>query len=226
MAKSKKVEETRTSIDEINDSLTSMSEKVQKNQKSILIVSLIVAVVIALVCIYIFCFRNPGIKEANAAIGSADIELLVNGNDSLALVQYTKVAENYGGDAANRARLMSAIQLYQDGEYEKALNYIKDYSASDDVIGAAAYSLEGDCYVNLEKYQDAVGAYKKAISQSDDNPYYTPFFMLKLARVYNVLGDYAAEASTYKDIIKKYPTYNGGVNLEKYYEAAQIRAGK
>ena len=140
----KKTETTETGLDNINDSLTSMATKVQDNKKIITICTLAVVAIVVIVLAYVYFFRGPGIAKANDAIGTADLTL-AQGNDSLALAQYMNVADEYGYDAGNRAALESAILLYQQEEYQKALDYLAKYSAEEEIIGAAAYSLKGDC---------------------------------------------------------------------------------
>lgn len=221
----KKIETTESGLDTLNDSLSSMTAKVQDNKKVITICSLVVMAIVVLILAYVYFFRTPGVNKANDAIGAADLTL-AQGNDSTALAQYMNVADQYGYDAANRAALQSAILLYQKGEYQKAIDYLNKYSAKEEIIGAGAYSLKGDCYVNLDKLADAVKCYKDAISRSNDNPAYTPFFMLKLARVYAAMDNHAEEAALYKKVMTDYPTYGQGNNIdvEKLYERAQLQA--
>lgn len=220
MAK-KKTELPETGIDNLNDNLTRLTEKVQKNNKVITYVSLAIAVVVAIVIGWYYFIHQPNQAKATDAIGVADLSL-AQGEDSLALTQYQKVAAEYGGDAANRANLQAAIQLYKEGKYEEALKYLKDYDAKEEIIGAGAYSLTGDCYVNLKKYDDAVKAYNKAVSQSNKNPQLTPFVMLKLARVYAAQGNHAKEAETYKAVLTEYPMYgeSNQIDVQKYYDRA------
>lgn len=221
----KKTETTESGLEAINDSLTSMTNKVQDNKKLITICSLAVVAVVVIILAYVYFFRGPGINKANDAIGTADLTL-APGNDSVALAQYMNVADEYGYDAANRAALQSAILLYQKGDYEKALDYLSKYSAKEEIIGSAAYSLKGDCYVNLDKLQDAVKCYKDAISQSDENPAYTPYFMLKLARVYEAQKKYADQLSTLEKIKAEYPSYCGQhrVDLDAMIDLARLRS--
>ncbi len=218
MAKDKK-EEVRTSIDELNDTLTEVvGEKVQQNKKPI-IWAAIAAIVIAVAAIFIVDMRKSGTEAANEALGQAGIAA----NDSIALAQYMQVADNEGYDAGNIAALQSAILLYQKGDYEKALEYVGKYSPTEELIGAASYSLEGDCYVNLQKYNEAVASFEKAISASDDNAAYTPLFMIKQANVYRELKEYAKEAAVYEKIKAEYPEYvaSYGINIDKYIERAK-----
>ncbi|HBN63747.1 MULTISPECIES: tetratricopeptide repeat protein [Duncaniella] len=225
MANNKPVEETRTSIDEVNDTLTGIGEKVQSNPKVIVWGCIAVAAVVAVILIYVYAIRQPGQNAANNALGQADIELLM-GNDSVALAKYQQVAADHGYDAGNLANLNAAIILYKEGKYEEAIGYLKNYSASESVIGASAKSLEGDCYVNLKQYPQAIDCFKQAVKISDNNPHYTPAFLLKEATVLREQKDFKAEAAVYEQILKDYPTYGSeiGVDIKKYLERAQDAA--
>lgn len=225
MANNKPSDETRTSIDEVNDTLTGIGEKVQSNPKVVVWSCIAVTAVVALILLYVYVIRQPAQNAANNAIGQADIELLM-GNDSIALAKYQQVAADHGYSAGNLANLNAAILLYKKGDYEKALSYLKDYSSSESIIGASAKSLEGDCYVNLKQYPQAVDCYKQAVKISDNNPHYTPAFLLKEATVLREQKDFKAEAAIYEQILKDYPAYGAeiGVDIKKYLERAQDAA--
>lgn len=216
MAKEKE-EEQRTAVDNINDSLTGIEQKVQNNQKMIVYGTIIVAVIAAIVLIWIYWFRTPGINSANDAIGQADTQLML-GNDSVALAQYKQVADEYGYDAGNRAKLNAAILLYREKKYQEAINYLNGYAPTEEVIGASAKCLEGDCYVNLKNYDKALECFKEAQKISADNPDYTPYFMMKQATVYHELKNYKEEAAIYREILDKYPLYGdqNRIDIEKY----------
>lgn len=133
--------ETRTSLDEINDQLTGLEQKVQDNQKKIMWGIVAVLAVICLILVWIYAVRRPGIEAADNAVGQADLTLNL-GNDSLALVQYKQVADDYGYEAGNRAALNAAILLYKDKKYEEAITYLKKYSPNESLIGASSQSLK------------------------------------------------------------------------------------
>ncbi|MDE7387237.1 MAG: tetratricopeptide repeat protein [Muribaculaceae bacterium] len=217
--------ETQNAIDNLNDNLTDLSIKVQNNKKG-LIAGLVVIILVIVGILLFNSYSSSKAEKADVAVGKADISLFT-GNDSLALAQYKQTAE-LGHDAGNRASLNAAIMLYQDKQYDEAIKYIDKYSPKEALVGAAALSLKGDCYVNTDNLPEAVKAFKAAIKQSDNNPYYTPFFMLKLARVYRAQQDYAAEAKLYEEIQKNYPQYAAanGINIEKYLERARLDANK
>lgn len=222
-----KPDDKQNAIDNLDNSLTGLGESVQRNQKFIFVVTAIGALVVLGVLVYIFAFRDPKIQAGDAAIGQADLELAM-GNDSIALAKYIEVADKHSHDAGNRAALQAAIILYHNCKYEESLKYLKDFTSDAKLVGPAAFSLEGDCYVNLDQLDNAVDAYKKAIAKSDKNPAYTPWFMLKLARVYREQGNYEAEAQVYNEIKTEYPTYGekNNIDIEKYLDRAQLDCNK
>ena len=160
-------------------------------------------------------------------MGQADITATM-GNDSLALEQYKQVADNYGYDAGNRAALNAAILLYNKKEYKEAITYLEKYSPKEAIIGASSQSLMGDCYVNLQEYDKALKCFRKAADISDENPYYTPLFLMKEATVQRELKNYKAEAALYKEIIDEYPQFapTNGLDIEKYLKRAELQAGE
>lgn len=224
MAKKEQAPET-TGIDTVNDSLTAMTQKVQDNSKIIVIISCIVVAIAVIILAYVYFFRNPGIQKNNDNIGKADLQLAI-GNDSIALKQYTEIADNGSYEPANRAALQSAIILYQQGKYEDALKYAEKYSTRDDIIGAGALSLKGDCLVNLDQLDKAVSAYRDAIKTSDANPAYTPYFIMKLARVYRAQSNFAEEAKLLEQIQSEYPLYGQqhNIDVEKLLDRARLQA--
>ncbi|MFI3239061.1 MAG: tetratricopeptide repeat protein [Bacteroidales bacterium] len=227
MSNKEKNQSTVTSIEEVNDSLVSIEQKIEQNQKAITRGIIAVVAVAALVLGYIYGIHNPKVEASKDAIAMADIAAMQQ-NDSIALAQYMAVADQYSTAPANRAALEAASRLYLDGEYENAIAYLQKYDASKTVVGAAAQSLMADCYVNLKNYDEAIKYFDKAIAYSADNAIYTPVFMLKKATVLAAKGEYAAEAKVYADILANYPEYEAAynVNIEKYKARAEANASK
>lgn len=211
-------------------------QKTARTQKILMwvIIAASAIIILILILIYIFAIRQPGIQAADNAIGQADMSNNL-GQDSVALVQYKQVADNYGYDAGNRAALNAAIILYQQAQndstgraakLEEAISYLKKYDAKESVIGASSRSLMGDCYVNLGNLQEGRKCFAEAAALSDNNPAYTPFFMMKEATVDRALGDHAAEAALYQAILDRFPAYGAeqGLDIEKYLKRAQASA--
>lgn len=208
----------------------------RKSQKVMMWLTIALAAIVVIVIVYIFAIRQPGIQAADNAIGQADTSMSL-GQDSIALAQYKQVADNYGYAAGNRAALNAAIILYsqaaadsvgRDAKLNEAISYLKKYDTKESIIGAASRSLMGDCYVNLGNLEEGRKCFAEAVKLSDNNPAYTPFFMMKEATVDRALGDFNAEAELWQQIIDRYPNYGAaqGLDLEKYLERAKASTEK
>ncbi len=196
--------------------------KAKSNSKKIVAVSVVVLVCIIAAFAWFFISKS-GSAKADEAIAIADAA--ASANDSTALVLY-KDAAQHGYKSGNRAKLEVAMRLYKDGKYEEALTYLKDASIDDNIVAAGALTLEGDCYVNLKKYDDALGAYGKAVSKADKNPSVVPVILIKEANVYRAQNNYAKEAEALKTIIDDYPQYSSSsqADVRKLYERAKASA--
>lgn len=221
-----KTETTRTSIDELNESLSTFEQKVENNKKYIYWITGAIVVVALVILGYVYGIHNPNMEKAKAEIAKADMDLSL-GKDSVALQEYIAVANNYSNDPANRASLNAAIILYQQGKYQEAADNVKKFDAEGTIVGPASQSLLGDCYVNLKKYDEALSAFDKAVSLSKDNALYTPLFLMKKAVVYRELKNFKAEAEIFQTIKDKYPEFAASyrVDVEKYLARAKAEAG-
>ena len=204
MANNKK--DVHTSIDELNETLTSVEQHVENNKKIIIWSLAGIVAVAAVILLYYYGIYAPNKKASSDALSKADIELAM-GNDSPALAQYMQVADEFSGAQADRAALQSAIILYQKGKFEEAVKYLDDASFDENLVAPAAASLKGDCYVNLNNLDKAISCYDKAIKSSNDNALYTPLFMLKKATVLNEQSKIADALAIYEAIQSKYPTF-------------------
>lgn len=199
--------------------------RAKANSKMLVVLSIFILAVLVGAMAWFFISQNNAAK-ADEAVGRADAAAMA-GQDSVALVLY-KEAAGLGHKSGNRAKLEVAISLYQKKDYKGALEYAKDASVGDNVVAAGARTLEGDCYVNLQQYPEALKAFDKAISAADENPAIVPLILIKKANVYRSQGNFEAEYQAYKEILDDYPTFDNTTNFDvrKYFERAKAAAGK
>ena len=106
------------------------------------------------------------------------------------------------------------------GNYENAIKYLTEFSSSDLLIQARAYSLAGDAYVEISDLENAIYYFKKA-SNENPNEYFTPNYLLKLALVYEEIGDLNSALVTYEEIIEDFknsPEYQTSVKNKSRIE--------
>ena len=127
----------------------------------------------------------------------------------------------YGStDEGNLARHYAGICYLRLGEYQQALDYLKEYSAStksvpEALLAAQNCGLQGDAYAQLENYAEAVRMYEKAVAASD-NSLSAPYYLKKAGGVYEKLGDYSKALAAYERISDDYPASMEARDIQKY----------
>ena len=187
--------------------------KARANKKAI-IWCLIAGFVVIIAVLAWLLIAQSGSRKADELVAKAD-------NAPTALALYADAADA-GYKSGNRAKAEMGIRLYREGKYQEALEYLDDCSLDDEIASAGVYTLQGDCHVNLEQYDQALKCYKKAVSEADENPEIVPFVLIKEANIYRAQQNYKDEAECYKTILDEYPSYvrSTRTDIKKYYERA------
>ena len=212
MASNKDNRHDETAIDKMNSHLTEAGSRIADNKKIILIAVGVILVVAAFVLSYLFIYRNPHMEAAFEAYNGVETQVL---NDSTAAAQYMEVADRYKSDDAGKLAALSAGEsLYAQGKYEEAAEYLKRFSSKDDVLEANALVLTGDCYVNMQNYDEALNFYQRAVRKAKNNPQIVPRVLLKEANVYDAQGNYGKALECYQQIKNNFPEFKLGNGME------------
>ncbi|MCH8556523.1 MAG: tetratricopeptide repeat protein [Balneolia bacterium] len=91
--------------------------------------------------------------------------------------------------AGNLAFYYAAVSHTELGDYESALDMIKEFSTPSGVLGVAPISLHGMILMQLERYSDAARMFERA-AEWDENNSTTPFNLLQAAEAAYAAGDY------------------------------------
>ncbi|WP_057940445.1 tetratricopeptide repeat protein [Algoriphagus resistens] len=106
-------------------------------------------------------------------------------------------------DAANLAHFYIGSIYLSERKYEEALAELEQFSADDFLVQAKAYALIGDANMELGKLDNAITNYKKA-AEYDENKFFTPKYLTKLAIAYEAAGKTAEAIDVYGQIEEKY----------------------
>ena len=226
MASHKDNHQDETAIDRMNSHLTDAGTKIADNKKIIFIAVGVILVVAAFVLSYLFIYKNPHVEKAFEAYNGVETQAT---NDSVAAAQYMEVADQYDSDAAGKLAALSAGEaLYNQGRYEEAAQYLKKFSSKDDVLEANALVLTGDCYVNLENYDEAINYFQKAVRKANGNPQIVPRVLLKEANVYDAQGNYGKALECYQQIKENFPGFQlgNGMEMDAYIAREIARMGE
>lgn len=130
------------------------------------------------------------------------LELALNGDgNNLGLIT---IIEDYGiTDAAKLANYYAGAAYLKQGKFEVARLYLEDFSSSDLLVQARAYSLIGDTYMEENNYQEAARFYDKAANYKP-NKYFSPSYLMKAALAFEKNNEQDKAIAAYDKIIKEY----------------------
>ena len=216
MAKKKDVNES-IEIIESPEALQHEVEKVTgffEQNKSAIVGAATVAVVIIVGYFGFQWYQNTqdaeGEKKLYKAVYAFESDSLASASKDLA-----KVSDEFGGNTQNLADLYLGITLLKQGKFDQSIEKLKNFSSSDLLVQARAYSLIGDAYAEKKSFADAIDYYKKA-AEHKPNKFFTPTYLLKLANAYEANKQVKEAVDTYSIIVEKYGQSSESIPAKKY----------
>jgi len=220
--------EGNNELQQVNEALSRSEQFIEKNQQKLIIALVAIIVVVAGVLFFRHSYLAPKEKAAQEmiyigeqyfAIDSFKVALQGNGAD---YIGFEGIIDEYGATkTADLASAYAGLCCKNMGNYEKAIDYLKDSKASDIMVSPALVGAIGDCYVELGKPEKAVPFFEKAADQK--NELLSPIYLMKAATVYESLQKYGKALKIYERIKKEYPLSQEGADIEKYIERAKIK---
>ncbi|MBP1630763.1 MAG: Tetratricopeptide repeat-containing protein [Bacteroidetes bacterium] len=204
----------------VGEVITNAEHFIEKNQKIILIVIAAIVLVIGGYFGYKKLYAEPREATAAAELFAAeqyfkndDMEKALKGDGkNLGLVAFI---DKYGSTkSGNLANFYAGCAYMSKGEFQKAIDFLEDFNAEDAFLGNQSKSLIGDCYMELNKVDDAINSYNKALENPNDMT--TPFNLYKLGLAYEVKKDNAKALEAYKKIKTDFPNSAEAREIEKY----------
>ena len=192
----------------------------------------IISGIIALIVVVgaIFAYRQlyslPRQQKASAALFKGEqyfardsFQLAWNGNGA-DYDGFEAIIKEYGStDAGNLAKAYAGICYAKLGENEKALNYLKSFSASDNMISPAVTIALGDCYVNMDNTKEGIKCFEKAAKDAN-NVVLAPIALKKAGIAYESLKQYKEAVKVYTTIKEQYFNSMEAADIDKYITRA------
>ena len=97
---------------------------------------------------------------------------------------------------------MSYLNLKQ---YDKVIQYLKDFQSEDVLLSSIAKGVLGDAYLQVGDQKSALSSYEKASSFNENN-FTTPKYLYKAGLLSIRLGQKETASKYFKKIKNKYPT--------------------
>lgn len=125
------------------------------------------------------------------------------------------VNSNDGKTGGEIGQYLLATQYMKKGEYRKALENLEGVSLDDSYIRVFSVGLQGDCYSDMKKYDQALSLYMEA-ADMQENELTTPMYLFKAGLVAEKLNKKEDATTYYTRIRDDYPTYASQKAIEKY----------
>jgi TolA-binding protein len=120
-------------------------------------------------------------------------------------------------EAANLAHYYTGIIYLKQGKFAPARDHFQDFSSSDLLVQARAYSLIGDSFMEENNYNEAASYYSKAANY-EANKFFSPGYLLKEALAYEKLNENDKAKEAYDKIINRY------WDSSEYQKARKLKA--
>ena len=148
--------------------------------------------------------------ENNFSAG--EYELALNGDGNV--LGFSQIIDDYGNKAGKAVYLYAGICQLQLGNFQDAIDYLKKYKGKEPILKARALACQGDAYVGLEQYENAIAAYKKAVAVNDN--VFNTGYLFKEGLAYKALGDNAAALKCFESIRDNYPQSVEAAEIARY----------
>lgn len=217
-------------IVDVEHAFTKTEMYFEENKKSIFIILGAIAAMVALYVGYRYWYvpeqeaeavKDLYLVEQNFAKDS--FNLVLNGSNTTLSAE--RLAEEYGvTKSGNLAHYMAGISYLRTGEYQKAIDHLKEFDSDDQVISSVAIGATGDAYMELGQVDEAISHYLKA-ANNNKNKFTTPIYLKKAALAYEDQKNYTEAIKLYEQIRNDYADTNEGREMEKYIARAKTLSG-
>lgn len=226
MAKQNVKNEGDERLESIETTLSNTELFIVRNQKAIIVIlSVLIIAVLAVFGVKKY-YLEPREKKAQEAIYHAE-QYFENDNFASALkgdgnyMGFVDVISEFGGTkTANLAKYYAGICCLNSGDFNEAINYLKDHKGNDIIVASLALGAMGDAYMELDNVTEAAKCYESAALKSA-NSFTSPMYLLRAGMAYEIAGNYQKAVDVYKMIKADYPNSNEGFSIEKYIARAQ-----
>ena len=167
---------------------------------------------------------EPQQKEAVAATWQAQVQFdrdsfqLALENPGGGYDGFLGIIDKYGStEAGNTANYYAGVCYLHMGDFDKAIQYLEDFSADGDLLPIMKNGLLGDCYSEKKDFDKALSAYEKA-ADSGKNDLLAAYYQKKLGQLYEYQGNKEEAKKAFERLRRDFPNPSSADwrDVEKY----------
>ena len=215
------------SFEQLEEATISTEQFIEKNQKMLIRIVLIIIVIIAAIFGYQKFYKIPRGEEALRQMFMAEnyfakdsFNLALNGDSQYK--GFLDIAEDYSSTpSGNLAKYYAGLCYLYLGDYNNAITYLEKFSSSDLIFSDLVKANIGDAYMQLGDYKKAADYYNKA-ANGNTNILTTPMVLMKAGEAYEKANDFKSALKAYERIEKEYPQSMEARFIEKYIPRAKL----
>ena len=212
---------TEDQFAQIEETLSKTEQFIEENQKILMTIIGAIVGIVALFSVYQNFYIEPMEKEAQAEMYMAELyfqkdsfNLALNGDGQY--LGFLDIANDYSStNVGQLANYYSGLSYLNTADYDKAIEYLDDFSSEDIILSSLALGCIGDAYMELGDTDAALDAYADAVNNST-NDFTAPRYMMKQAMIYTSIGDNNKALDLFKAIQSDYKTSREASGIEKY----------
>ena len=211
-------------LDNIDNTYSKTEDFIQKNQNTLTGIVIFIFIVTMGYFAYKYLIKEPKELIATDALlaSKTTVESIIKSTENKSVLEIdslcslalngntnqeglTSIIENYKGtSSANIANYYAAYCSFQLKKFEEAILYAEAFEGKDFYLKPLAYGIIGDAYIELDKFQEALNAYKNGLN-FNDNSFTRPLLLYKRALVYRHLKKYDLAIKDLKEVIQDFP---------------------
>ena len=207
------------------------SDWFEENQKTIVGALLGLAVLVVAYFAYQNLVRKPKISEAASVMYQAQYQF-ERDSFTAALTNpggghpgFLSIISDYSGTpAGNIANYYAGVSYLHLGDFNKAVEHLKDFSARGTTMPIMKNGTLGDAYSELGDFDQAISYYEKAANS--DNELLTSQYLKKLGMAYEKQQKYGKALAAFEKIKTLYPSSAVGAEVDKFIGRVSAVAGK
>lgn len=200
-----KNEKKEEPIQFVESTLTRTEMFIENNQKILTyIVGAIVIIILAFILIKKYYIGGKEVEAQNQIwaaqryFESDSLDLAMNGDGNY--IGFNDIINDYKWtNSSNLAEYYMGISYLKKGQFQLAIDNLKDFSSSSKLVSAMALGATGDAYMELKDIENAIKYYEKA-ALKNPNDFISPLFLMKEAFAYEESKDYVNALKIYEKI--------------------------
>lgn len=211
---------------EVRQDLTTTESFIDKYKKPLLIGGGAIVVIVLGIVGYKYFVSGPKEEQSLEAYWPAfyefendSLQLAANGNENFEGM--ISIADEYSGTSGgNIANYTLAIAAMERKEFDAALGYLEECDFDDAIVATLVIGLKGDCYVEMDKYEDAAEMFDEA-AEREPNEFTTPIMLKKAGLAYEALKDKESALAAYEKIKTEWEMTEEAIDIDKYIARVQ-----